>query len=108
VGCFVFSLGLAVAGAGALAGADGPQRSGVSISVPDPPMPKRPIVNGHRVPPRPGDFTYPEFTLEQSQEVEDLYKQIKQMERREAQRAQRVLMGDRDLRRPQAEDTGGN
>jgi hypothetical protein len=59
----------------------------------DAPAQRRPIVDGHRVPPRPSDFNGPEFTPEQSKTVDELYSEILRMQASEEARAERILKG---------------
>jgi hypothetical protein len=94
--CFSLCLWIAVAGAGVSAGTEGTQRKETSVWMPDPPVQQRPIVNGRHVQPRPSDFIHPEFTPEQSREVDDLYLQIMRMHDSEAREASRVLKEGHD------------
>jgi hypothetical protein len=91
-----FFLGIALTGAGASAGAGNSQRNDASAWVPRPPEQQRPIVNGHHVQPQPDDFDHPEFTPDQSRQVDDLYLQIMRMRDGEAREANRVLRSGRD------------
>jgi len=94
---FLLALGVIGAAASVPAGAEGSQKNDIWTLPPENPRPQqRPIVNGHHVQPRPGDFDHPEFTPSQSMTVDDLYLQIKRMQEGEAAEAIRVLRGGRD------------
>ena len=95
--CFMVLFGVAIAAASTPAGAEGGQKNDIWTLPPEDPRPQQqPIVNGHHVQPRPGDFNHPEFTPSQSMTVDDLYLQIKRMQEGEAAEATRVLKGGRD------------
>jgi hypothetical protein len=91
----VLAFGLTVAAASGPASAEGGQKNDIWTLPPDAPQ-QHPIVNGHHVQPRPGDFTHPEFTSSQTKAVDDLYLQIQQMQAGEAAEAIRVLRGGGD------------
>jgi hypothetical protein len=93
---FLLAFGVVVIAASAPAGAEGGQKNDIWTLPQDPQPQQQPIVNGHHVQPRPGDFNHPEFTPSQSMTVDDLYLQIKRMQDGEAAEAIRVLRGGRD------------
>jgi len=94
-GCFLLAFGAAIAALSGPAGAEGGQKNDWTPP-PDSEPQRQPIVEGHHVQPRPGDFNHPEFTPSESMTVDDLYVQIKRMQAGEAAEAIRVLKGGRD------------
>ena len=95
-GRFALFLAAAVVGAAPSAGAGGSRENEASIYAPNLPAQPGPIVNGHHVQPRPSDFNRPEFTPEQSREVDELYQEILRMREGEAWKANGVPRGGRD------------
>jgi hypothetical protein len=91
---FALLSGLVGAGLGTLAGVS--ELRAQALPSYDAPVQRRPVVNGHRVPPRPSDFNGPEFTPEQSKKVDELYLQLLRMRASEAAEAERVLKGRKD------------
>jgi hypothetical protein len=57
------------------------------------PAHQQPVVNGYHVQPRPSDFNGAEFAPAQSDEVDQLYRQIQQMRAGEAAEAKKILEG---------------
>src|SRR6266481_5990397 len=88
---FTLLSGLVGAALGTLAGVSELRAQALPSS--DAPVQRRPVVNGHRVPPRPSDFNGPEFTPEQLKKVDELYLQLLRMRASEAAEAERVLKG---------------
>jgi len=59
---------------------------------PDDPVHRQPIVDGNHVQARPSDFNGPEFSPDQSDEVDELYQQIQQMRAGETAEAEKALI----------------